>query len=324
MRILYHPAVLRHDPGPTHPERQERITAFGVLEVTEPEAFETIEEELHRVHQRAYIEHVKRACALSLALDGDTQTSPNSYEAALVAVAMTLRALADGHFALVRPPGHHAYAAQGRGFCLFNNVAVAAQKAVDAGKRVLILDFDGHLGDGTMDIFYRNPQVLYWSLHQYPAYPGNGSPLEIGEGAGRGFTINCPLPPQSGDDILQHAVEYMLPIVEQFQPDIVAVSAGFDAHWSDPLLQLRATNHFYYWIGQVLRRTFSRQQIFAALEGGYNTDELPNCVYNFIAGINGESPAAIEQPSTSSRRVWEMYEMYLHQASAVLSKHWKL
>jgi acetoin utilization deacetylase AcuC-like enzyme len=324
MRILFHPAVLYHDTGPGHPERRERIEAFGPLEITALEALAAAEEELYRVHRRSYVETVQRACALGLPLDGDTPTSSDSYEAALAAVALTLQALDQGDFALVRPPGHHAYADQGRGFCLFNNIAIAAQKAADAGRRVLVLDFDGHLGDGTMDIFYRNPQVLYWSLHQYPAYPGNGSPVEIGEGPGRGFTVNCPLPAQSGDDIFQHAVEYMLPIALQFQPDVVAVSAGFDAHWADPLLQLRTTNHFYYWIGQTLRQTFSTQRIFAALEGGYNTDELPGCTRSFIAGVNGDAPPAPEPPTTSSRRVWEMYELYLHQAAVALSKYWKL
>ncbi len=322
MRILYHPAVLAHDTGVMHPESPRRIAAFGPLETVplQPE----VEEEIYRVHRRSYVEMVQRACALGLPLDGDTQTSPSSYEAALAAVSLTLQAMEGGDFALVRPPGHHAYADQGRGFCLFNNIAIAAKKAADAGLRVLILDFDGHLGDGTMDIFYQNPQVLYWSLHQYPAYPGNGSPIEIGRDAGCGFTINCPLPAQSGDDIFQHAVEYMLPIAMQFQPDVVAVSAGFDAHRFDPLLQLRATRHFYYWIGRLLRQTFPQQRLFAVLEGGYNTDELPHNVYSFIAGVNGETSVAQETPTTSSRRVWEMYELYLHQAAAALSKYWKL
>ncbi len=322
MRLLFTPAVLEHDTGAHHPEHAGRLTAFTEVEAVEWSA--EIEEELYRVHRPAYVEQVRRAAAAALPLDGDTRTSPGSYKAALAAVALTLQALEGGDFALVRPPGHHAYADRGRGFCLFNNIAIAAQKAVDAGKRVLILDFDGHLGDGTMDIFYRTPQVLYWSLHQYPAYPGNGSPVEIGAGKGCGFTVNCPLPAQSGDDIFQHAVEYLLPIAVQFQPDVVAVSAGFDAHRFDPLLQLRATNHFYYRIGQLLRQTFGQVKIFAALEGGYNTDELPGSVYSFVAGVNGQPPPAPEQPTTSNRSTWEHYELYLHQAASLLSRYWKL
>ncbi len=323
MRLLFHPAVLHHDTGPFHPEHPGRITAFGAIEEV-PVSLEGIEEALFAVHRPNYVAAVRQACAQNLPLDGDTQTSPGSYVAALTAVSLTLRALEEGGFALVRPPGHHAYADRGRGFCLFNNVAIAAQRAVQKGQRVLIFDFDGHLGDGTMDIFYETSQVLYWSLHQYPAYPGNGSPLEIGRGAGTGFTVNCPLPAQSGDDILRHAVEYMLPFAVQFAPDVVAISAGFDAHRSDPLLQLRATRYFYHWLGQTIRQTFEGRHLFAVLEGGYNIEELPNNVQSFIAGIRGEAPAAAEAPTTSSRRVWEVYELYLHQAMAALSKYWKL
>ncbi len=227
-----------------------------------------------------------------------------------------------GDFALVRPPGHHAYRDEAHGFCLFNNVAVAAQKAVTEGKRVLIFDFDGHLGDGTMDIFYYTDQVMYWSLHQYPAYPGNGAANEIGAGPGKGFTINCPLPSGSGDDIFRHAVEYMLPAAIQFQPDVVAISAGFDAHQFDPLLQLRATGNFFHWVGKTLQETFPGK-LFATLEGGYNLEELPGCVYNFIAGVNGEPMPHPETTTTSGLRTWETYELYLHQAAGLLMKYWK-
>lgn len=320
MKLLYHPDVLLHDTGEAHPENRLRLLAFSGL-IPEP-APPDGEPFLDLVHPKRYIDHVRSYCTRAEPLDGDTVTCVNSFQAAAAAVGATIAAMERGDFALVRPPGHHAYREEAHGFCLFNNVAVAAQKAVSEGKRVLILDFDGHLGDGTMDIFYTSDQVMYWSLHQYPAYPGNGSPVEIGEGKGKGFTVNCPLPAGSGDDIFRHAVEYMLPVAVEFSPDVVAVSAGFDAHQFDPLLQLRATGRFYHWIGKTLQETFPGK-VFGVLEGGYNVDELPGCVYNFLAGVNGEPIPFPETATTSGLRIWETYELYLHQAAGMLSKYWK-
>ncbi|MBK8924014.1 MAG: histone deacetylase [Saprospirales bacterium] len=320
MKILYHPSVLGHDTGDTHPENRRRLLAFEGLE-PEPVAPDGAPF-LELVHPKNHIETIRKHSAKAEPLDGDTVTSAGSFQAAAAAVGATILAMERGDFALVRPPGHHAYREEAHGFCLFNNVAVAAQKAVKEGKRVLILDFDGHLGDGTMDIFYRTDQVMYWSLHQYPAYPGNGSPVEIGEGKGAGFTINCPLPGGSGDDIFRHAIEYMLPAAIQFQPDVVAVSAGFDAHQFDPLLQLRATGNFFHWIGKTLQENFPGK-LFGVLEGGYNEEELPGCVHNFLDGVNGQPLPYPETPSTSGLRIWETYELYLHQAAGLLTKYWK-
>ncbi|MCB0675857.1 MAG: histone deacetylase family protein, partial [Saprospiraceae bacterium] len=220
------------------------------------------------------------------------------------------------------PPGHHAYPDRASGFCLFNNVAIAAQYYVEQGKRVLIFDFDGHLGDGTSHIFYRTDQVLYWSLHQYPAFPGHGFTNEIGEGSGRGFTVNVPLPPGSADDIFWDGIQQFLPIARQFQPDIVAVSAGFDAHRYDLLLELNVTANTFYRIGQLLRDEF--EQVFATLEGGYNVEELPKCTFNFIAGINSQPMPYYEEPMTSGLRVWETYEINAHAAMGALRHHWNI
>jgi len=320
MKMLYHDAVLLHDTG-QHPESRLRFSHFEHLEPLQE--FPDGAPFVGLIHPESYVETVRHHCAHHLPLDQDTKTSQGSYEAALAAVGLTVQAMNQRDFALVRPPGHHAYREAAHGFCLFNNVAIAVQKAVEEGQKVLILDFDGHLGDGTMDIFYENNAVLYWSLHQYPAYPGNGSAQEIGSGPGLGYTMNMPLPPESGDDIFLHAVAAMMPIAQQFKPDLVAVSAGFDAHQFDPLLELRATADFYHKIGAILTETFPGK-VFAALEGGYNAEALPRCVHNFIAGINRAPAFYAEAPTTSGPRIWKAYETHLQTATGLLSKYWKL
>ena len=319
MKLLYHPAVLNHDTG-AHPENIRRMKVFGDLapvgSVPDGEEF------IGLVHTADYIERLKRHCEQSLPLDADTLCSPDSFHAASTAVGLSVLAYRQNGFALLRPPGHHAYAHSGHGFCLFNNIAVAAQLAVQEGKKVLILDIDGHLGDGTMDIFYQNDRVMYWSLHQYPAYPGNGSPVETGEGAGKGYSMNIPLPAGSGDDIMLHGLDYLLPVAQQFEPDVVAVSAGFDAHQFDPMLQLKATGDFFYKVAQWIKKQFS-VPIFAVMEGGYNSDVLPELVYNFLAGMNDEDIPHPEPPSISGMRTWETYEMYLHHTAALMEQYWK-
>lgn len=318
MQLLFHPNVLLHETG-QHPESHRRLAHFH--HVTPLDTAPDGSPFLHLVHPESYIETIRFHCEKGVPLDGDTMASRYSFDAAAAAVGLTLQAMEQGDFALVRPPGHHAYREEAHGFCIFNNIAIAAQKAVNAGKKVLIFDIDGHLGDGTMDIFYNTDEVLYWSIHQFPAYPGNGSPQEIGNGKGKGFTVNIPLPPGSGDDIFWHAVEYTLPIALQFNPDVVAVSAGFDAHQFDPLLELRASANFYYRFGRMLHETFPGK-FFAALEGGYNAEELPHCVGNFVAGANGSPMPYEEAPTASGLRIWETYEFYLHAAAGLLSKYW--
>jgi len=319
MRILYHPDVLLHRTG-DHPESIHRFDYFP--ELTALEVVPDGRSYLELVHSFDYIEKVRLYSETGQAIDGDTLTSPHSFEAATTAVGLAVLAMEQRDFALIRPPGHHAFAEEGHGFCLFNNIAIATQKAVKEGKKVFVLDFDGHLGDGTMDVFYGTDQVLFWSLHQYPAYPGNGYSNEIGTGDGLYYTINTPLPPGSGDDIFLHAIDYLWTVVEQFAPDLVAVSAGFDAHQFDPMLQLNASGHFYYKIGKRLSESFPGK-VFAVLEGGYNPEELPKCVSNFVAGINLEEMPFPEVGTTSGLRLWETYEMHLHTAAGALSKHWK-
>lgn len=317
MNLLYHSIFLNHDTG-AHPENRKRLELFDYLPDT---PLIDGREYLELIHPATYIRDVKHTASFGAPLDGDTMTSSGTFEAAYSAVALTIQAAESNGFALVRPPGHHAYADRCSGFCIFNNIAIATQKLVKEGKRVAIFDFDGHLGDGTSHLFYNTDQVLYWSLHQYPAFPGHGFVDEIGEGKGRGFTINVPLPPGSGDDIFMHAMDHFLPVLIQFEPDVVAISAGFDAHQYDPLLQLKASGNTFYSIGWMLSEQFPR--LFATLEGGYNLDALGKSVYNFLAGINHEPIANEEMPTMSGMRVWETYELYLHSVIGKLTPYWK-
>jgi acetoin utilization deacetylase AcuC-like enzyme len=316
MDIIYDPVILEHVTL-NHPENKERILSLGTLPIT---PLPLNEEPLSLIHSTQYIDHVKTLCAANEPLDPDTQTSSGSFRAALYAVAATMKASQTGGFAVVRPPGHHAHKNHGSAFCLFNNIAIATQQLVLEGKRVLIFDIDGHLGDGTEEIFYSSNKVLYWSLHQEHAFPEKGKIDEIGAGDGAGYTINVPLPQKAGDDMYLSAVSRLLPIAKQFSPDIVAVSAGFDGHHKDPLLQLNISVNCFYQLGKMLKEQFTN--VFATLEGGYNTDYLPKCFYNFLSGIHGTDKLHTEDDTESTILALETFETTLDQLAQNLKPYW--
>ena len=319
MNTIYNPVFLQHETG-QHPENRHRLECLGISEYREINI--DGEEFLSMMHTTAHIERVAMAAARGPSrLDQDTVVSKDSYRAAVDAVAASIMASQENGFALVRPPGHHAYTDHASGFCLFNNLAIAVENLRRENKRVFILDFDGHLGDGTSDFFYDTDEVLFWSLHQYPAFPGKGRSDEIGTGKGKGFTMNVPLPPGSGDDIFLHAFKNYFPVIEQFAPDAIAISAGFDGHRYDPLLQLNFSTNLFHQIGKMIHNQCPNT--FAVLEGGYNTEVLPHCVGNFLAGINGEEILYNDGHTSSSRSTWEQYDFDLHLGISLLNPYWK-
>ncbi|MBK8505947.1 MAG: histone deacetylase [Saprospiraceae bacterium] len=319
MKLISNSVFLEHDTG-QHPENKRRLEVIDQVDMIPINLDGS--EYLPLVHEQKLIDLVQDAARNAPCwLDGDTMVSSGTYQAAIDAVSCTLIAADLGDFALVRPPGHHSYRDHVSGFCLFNNLAIAVESLRREGKRIFILDFDGHLGDGTLYFFYDTDQVMFWSLHQFPAFPGMGRNSEIGGHRGKGFSVNVPLPPGSSDDIFLHAFKSYFPLIEQFSPDVIAVSAGFDAHRYDPLLQLNLTVDAYYEIGNMLRNQCDR--IFAVLEGGYNLEMLPKCVHNFVAGINGIPKPYEEGISTSMRSTWEQYDIDLHLGISYLSPYWK-
>ncbi|MDH5399317.1 MAG: histone deacetylase [Cyclobacteriaceae bacterium] len=317
MRLIYNKIFLDHDTG-MHPESQKRLMALGDLKEV---PVINGEEYLGLVHRADYIKTVQEASRTNQRMDQDTITSTGSYAAAVHAVGAAIMASETQDFAAIRPPGHHAYPSRASGFCLFNNIAIAVQKLVNEGKRVMILDFDGHLGDGTYHIFKETNKVLFWSLHQYPGYPGGGSEDDIGTGAGRGFSVNVPLPPHSGDDVFKNAIERFMPVARQFAPDVVAVSAGFDAHQSDPLLDLRLSVNMYYDIGKLLAKEFTN--VFAVLEGGYELEYMPKCLYNFVDGFNGAPQRNKEHHTDTDIMALQEYEFRADHLERNLSAFWK-
>lgn len=317
MKLIYNKIFLKHDTG-MHPENSKRLEVLNTKKETKIMSGQKF---LHLYHTKEYIDHVKKISKISGALDMDTITSTLSYKVATYAVGATIQASDSGDFALVRPPGHHAHPEKSSGFCIFNNIAITTEKLVKEGKRVLIFDFDGHLGDGTEKFFYNRKDVLYFSLHQFPAFPGKGYANEIGSGIGKGYTINVPLPPGSGDDIYLDAIKKILPILKCFEPDIVAISAGFDAHKDDLLLNLKLSTNTFYKLGKIIKKNFKKY--FATLEGGYNIRTLNACINSFLEGINNKTHTYKEKSTKTKPSIKKEYDARMRTLAFNLRPIWK-
>lgn len=333
--IVYHPIYLEHETD-GHPEKKERLTAILDklkssklnVEFITPKA--ATEEQVATIHKKRYIDQVRTICERGGGyLDVDTVLSRRSYDAALMAAGGAVAAVDavmngfDSAFALVRPPGHHAMPSRGMGFCIFNNIAIAAKHAQSKGlKKVLIVDWDVHHGNGTNAVFYSDRSVVYFSTHQFPHYPGTGRANEVGDDGAEGTKVNVPLPSGTGDEgYLMAFREILLPIALEYKPDIVLVSAGQDPHKDDPLGGMRLTAEGFGSIAGLTKEIANiccHGRLAAALEGGYNLQAQADAIVSELRAFQGEVPEIkgtdlkvaqrIEEVKKIQRAYWKCFQ----------------
>ena len=306
--VIYDDIYLKHDTGPNHPENPTRLIntikhleSTGIwqkLNIKKPRI--ATKEEVSMVHSISHIEKVAELARTGGGyLDPDTYVSSNSYNAALYATGALFTAIdlimnkkSNNAFCLVRPPGHHATPTRGMGFCLFNNVAVAAKYIQSKYNlnRIVIIDWDVHHGNGTQDAFYEDPSVMYFSMHRYPFYPGTGKKEEIGKGEGSGFTINVPLDYDTeSQEYLETFKDIMEKRIKQFNPQFILISSGFDAYRLDPVGSLGLGASEYNTLTKLtqnIAKDCCKGRIVSCLEGGYHLLDLPRCIEEHLKGLN--------------------------------------
>jgi acetoin utilization deacetylase AcuC-like enzyme len=331
-----------HQTPPGHPECPERAEVMDVVasewrrkagEVVAPR--EATREQLARVHSGEYLRRISETAGSAVALDPDTYTSPETYEVALLAAGAAVdaveRVMGGGHkrvLAMVRPPGHHAERERAMGFCFYNNVAVAAAHAKALGaRRIAIVDYDVHHGNGTQHIFDSDPSVLYVSTHQYPYYPGTGAADEIGVGPGAGYTVNLPLEAGAVNEDYRFVFDaVVLPVVKQFAPDLLLVSAGFDAHERDPLGGMRLTSDAFAAMTTQLRSIAEEccgGRLVLVTEGGYDFRALADSLLAVVGVLASEATPAAAWPAAASAEP-SRGRASADAAARSLRSHWRL